>query len=338
MTVYITSLNGMAMNSVAQVAQQMVAKIVTHELGMTELGIYTYRWPEESLQERSARFDGIIASLSGGDTVIIQSPSWISVEWDQAFIDHINIYPDIKKIIFIHDVIPLMFEVNRYLLPQYIDYYNKADVLIVPSEKMYNFLRENGLREKKYVVQHMWDHPYENVNYFITPQNNKVINFAGNADKFDFVKDWKSPDIKLQVFSGSKESWLNQNLEFKGWQNDPVLLEELRKAGGFGLVWTEEPYCFEYMQMDASYKLSTYLASGIPIVVNSTIAEKDTIKRKNIGLIADTIEEVQEKVRKITDQEYSEMIRNVESFAKLIREGYFTKKALTEAVFKARYE
>lgn len=55
---------------------------------------------------------------------------------------------------------------------------------------MYDFLRENGLKEKPYVVQHFWDHYPCQINYFVTPQNNKVINFAGNADKFDFV-NWE---------------------------------------------------------------------------------------------------------------------------------------------------
>lgn len=338
MTVHITNLYGMSLNSVAQLAQQMAAKIGCQDLGMNEFGIYVYHWAEEPLQARDTRFDGIIASLSAGDTVIIQSPSWIAIEWDQAFIDHINAYPDVKKIIFIHDVIPLMFEVNRYLLPQYIDYYNKADVLIVPSEKLYQFLRENGLEEKPYVVQHFWDHPMDTVNYFITPQNNKVINFAGNPEKFDFVKNWNNQNIKLRVFADPKQDSPEQNLEITGWKNDPILLEDLRKSGGFGLVWSEEPYWSEYMTMNASYKLSTYLASGIPVIVNSKTPEKNAIERKKIGIIADSLEEAQAKVLQISDDEYNQMVRNVESFAKLIREGYFTKKALADAVFKARYE
>ena len=35
--------------------------------------------------------------------------------------------------------------------------YNKAEIVIVPSEKMYCRLVEEGLTVKKYIVQHMWD-------------------------------------------------------------------------------------------------------------------------------------------------------------------------------------
>lgn len=335
MTVHITNINGMAMNSVAQNAQNMVVDFAK-QLGMNEFGIYVYHWTEEPLQARSTRFDGIIASLNGGDTVIFQSPSWIAIEWDQALIDHINLYPNIKKIIFIHDVIPLMFEVNRYLMPQYIDYYNKADVLIVPSKKMYDLLRENGLKEKPYVVQHFWDHP-ATVNYFITPENNKVINFAGNAEKFDFVKKWDCQNVKLKVYSDPVNNDPEHNVELTGWKHDPVLLEELRQTGGFGLVWSEEPYWSEYMKVNASYKLSTYLAAGLPIIVNSTTPEAETIKNKHLGIIADSLDEAQAKVLQINDEDYKQMIDSVNNFGSLIRNGYFTKKALVDAVVKAQY-
>ncbi|MCD7120612.1 sugar transferase [Limosilactobacillus agrestis] len=340
MTVHITNLYGLG--GTAKVAQQMVAKIGCQDLGMNELGIYVYQWGEEPLQERNARFDGIVASLAYGDTVIIQSPSWNSIEWDQAFIDHLNNYVGIKKIIFIHDVAPLMFESNRCLLPQFIKYYNQADVLIVPSIKMYRFLCQNGLEEKPYVVQHFWDHLVNNLDYSITPKNKKVINFAGNFEgitkKFDFVKNWQNSNIKLQVFYDPQQSYPEQNLEVTGWKNDPILLDTLRRTGGFGLLWSEDPYWSEYIKINASFKTGTYLASGIPLIVSSDMPEKDTIKRKNIGIVVDSLEEAQEKVLQISNDEYNQMVKNVDSFAKLIREGYFTKKALTEAVFKVRYE
>ena len=45
-----------------------------------------------------------------------------------------------------------------------------------------------------------------------------------------------------------------------------------------------------------------------------------------------------EKVEKMSDMQYNQMKDSIDQFAKLIRGGYFTKRALIEAVFKAQYE
>ena len=123
-----------------------------------------------------------------------------------------------------------------------------------------------------------------------------------------------------------------------GWKNDPVLLEDLRKSGGFGLIWSEDAYWSEYMKLNTSYKLSSTLhhCCWIPIIVNSQTPEAETIKRKKIGIIADSLAEAEAKVLQINDDEYKELIENVDAFVKL-RGGYFTKKVLSsDAVFKVR--
>lgn len=140
MSVYITNLKGFGQNSVAELAQQMVARIGCQNLGMTELGIKFFNWSTESAEERNAHFAGIVASLSPNDTVILQSPTWIAIEWDEGLLDYIKQqYTGAKIIIFIHDVFPLMNENYRSLLTPYINYYNKADTLIVPSKKCMTF-------------------------------------------------------------------------------------------------------------------------------------------------------------------------------------------------------
>ena len=99
----------------------------------------------------------------------------------------------------------------RVTMEEYIDYYNKADVLILASRKLYDYLRVHGLKQKKVVIQHMWDH-ISQVNPYIIPKNKKVINFAGDPKKFDFVKDWSSENVKLNVYSEPLEGVNNPNI------------------------------------------------------------------------------------------------------------------------------
>lgn len=337
MTVHITNLYGMDPHSVAQIAQNMVSKIGCQNLHFNELGIYMYNIYNEPINETNSRLDGIIASVANGDTVIFQSPTWNTIKWDNHFIDHFKLYSGIKVIIFIEDVPPLMFDTNRYLLPQFINFYNKADLLIVPSLQMLKFLRENGLKDKDYVVQRMWDH-LATIDYSIAPINSHVINFTGNPDKFSFVKNWDYDDVKLQLFGKDNSENNNPKVKYMGWQNDPILLNNLRKEGGFGLVWSEDPYWLEYMKLNTSYKLSTYLAAGIPIIANSQTPSKDIIVRKHLGIIADSLDEAVEKVKNISDEDYQQMIQSINYFGRLIREGYFTKRALIESVFKVRFD
>ena len=183
MKVHMTNIYGMTKNSVAQIAQNMTSQF-GKQLGFNEIGIYNYPVSVDSPTELSKRFDGMVASVSNNDIVIYQAPSWNTIEFDHAFVDHLKRYSKLKLIIFIHDVPPLMFAENRYLLPTFIDFYQKADLLIVPSEQMYHFLRENGLAEKKYVVQHMWDHPLD-ANMLYDTTEIKRLNFAGDPTKFE---------------------------------------------------------------------------------------------------------------------------------------------------------
>lgn len=336
MTVHITNIYGMMYSSVAQLAQNWVADLARNNLKFKEISIFEYSSENEPVNEQSARFDGMIPALAFNDTVIFQSPSWNPIEWDQAFFDHLNAYDGVKKIVFIEDVIPLMFEVNYYLLPKFIKFYNSADCVIAPSEKMVDFLREHGMTTKKVVIQKFWDHPCH-VNPTITPQNSHIINFAGNPKKFSFVNDWAFPNTKLYVF-GDTPANPNPNVTYTGWLDDQIVIEKLRENGGFGLVWAEDPYWVKYMKLNASYKLSTYLAAGIPVIINSDTPAKDAILENHLGIIADSLGEAVDQVNNMSDFEYNEMIHSVDSFARLLRGGYFTQKALIDAVVKTRFE
>ncbi len=338
MRVHITNIYGIG--GTAKKAQQMVADIAKKNLHYNELGIFMYPVDSDSSEMLRTRLDGILASVSYGDIVICQFPTWNEIDFDEALVNQLNMYGGLKKIFFSHDFIPLMFESNRYRLKRTIDLYNQADLIILPSWRMLDFLRSKGLVVPKVVIQRMWDFPIP-INGMELPQFNRVVNFAGDPNNlnFSFVKDWKYDAVKMAV-TAKKEPWgEGKNIEFMGWMDDDeVLANTLKENGGFGLLWTEDAYWMEYMSMNACCKVSTYFSAGLPAIVHSSFTEAGTIARKNLGIVVDSLDEAVMRMENMTEEEYVQMARNVQSFGELIRDGYFTKKLLIDAVFKLLYE
>ena len=183
----------------------------------------------------------------------------------------------------------------------------------------------------------MWDFPV-NIDNTIKPQFNRIINFIGNPNrepKFAFAKEWNFKSVQLSVTVDGGEWSKGKNICFLGWfNNDNLLANALRRSGGFGLLWSEDSVWQEYMKLNACYKFSTYLASGLPVIVHSSIPEMDTVVRKNLGLVVDSLDEAVDRIEHMSGAEYQKMTESVEMFSNLLRDGYFTKKALIDAVFK----
>ncbi len=345
MNVHITNIHGQHPTSIAQKAQNRIARVAKENLGFHELGIFSYDINSDSPEMLRTRLDGIIASVEFGDIVIFQFPTWNDFKFDEALLRQLSCYPRLKKATFVHDVKALMFESNRYLLPYEIQFMNQTDLVILPSQRMADFLRSEGLTVEKTVIQRMWDFPVT-VDSFVRPKFGRVINFAGSPDswKFEFIKEWKYDTVELRTTAREEDwagqDWANKNqVKTLGWfTDDTLLVNALRCSGGFGLLWSENPYWMEYMKMNACYKLSAYLAAGIPVIVNSEIPEKDTIIRKNLGLVVDSLDEAVEKVSAMTQEEYDIMVDEVAVFSNLVRDSYFTKKVLTNAVFQLLYD
>lgn len=324
MRIHFTNLYGMAKESVALMAQNTSTEIAK-TFGANELSIFFYDHSQEPWPEKSARFDGIVAGLGFGDVVFFQSPSWNNNEWDTDFINRLKLY-QAKLVIFIHDIPPLMFAQNAFLLPVYIEMYNKADAVIVPSEKMRDFLIEKGMTVKNIIIQKMWDFTH-NVELY-QPQHLKKLFFPGNPTRFPELYNWNF-ETPLHVFS-KKEITDPHDFIHEGWKEKSELLIELSK-GGFGLVW-ETGECPEYYEMNLSYKLSCYLAAGIPVVVPETISNVDYIKEKGLGIVVSSLEEANRAVQFCTDEQYNQMVNNIKFVSGLIKDGYFTRKVIVDSM------
>ncbi|MBP2621175.1 sugar transferase [Streptococcus panodentis] len=331
MKVNITNLYGMSGQSTALIAQNDVSRLAK-ELGFNELGFYFYDIYSDSPSELSTRLDGIMASVAYGDVVIYQSPSWNGREFDQAFVRKLKVL-QAKIVTFIHDIPPLMFPSNYYLMPEYIDMYNQSDLVIVPSEKMRDKLIEEGLTVEKVLIQHMWDHPYDLALH--QPQFERKLYFAGSVERFPHLANWAYA-TPLEIFSPEEESSPAANVRFRGWVSRPELLLELSK-GGLGLVWgveedpAEEP---EYYGLNISHKAATYLAAGLPIIVPAYLSNAELIRRQGLGFVVDSLAEASRVVETLSPEEYQAMAERVRNFSFLLKEGYFSKKVLLDAVME----
>ncbi|MCM1232514.1 MAG: glycosyltransferase [Butyrivibrio sp.] len=326
MNVYITKLNGMPYRSTEQYKQQMTANIA-HALGIREMGIYRYYAENESAENRQRRFDGIIAGMQGGDVVICQFPTWNGLAFERALVRHIKAYHG-RIVIFIHDLEALMFENRRSALQGTVGLYNEAEVLIVPSQKMKRFLIEQGIRSgMKFIVQEMWDYTTQ-LKSLQTGRLKRELHFIGDPDKYQFLHEWNY-ETPLNVYSD--QECRGDNLRRKGWMEPERLLLELSE-GGFGLVWYGDENGLQYSTMSNSPELSACLAAGIPVIVPRGISNQCMIEENHLGVVVDTLEEAVKTVQSITEQEYREYTSAVAQFASLLREGYFTKKCLTDTV------
>ncbi|MBM7636422.1 sugar transferase [Streptococcus saliviloxodontae] len=324
MRVYITNINGLA--GTAQFAQNMVTDIGV-ALGYRELGIYRYDINADSPAELSKRIDGIIAGLHHGDVVVFQTPTWNTTVFDERLMEKLQAYR-IKIVIFIHDVVPLMFAGNFYLMERTIAYYNKADLIIAPSQAMIDTLRHYGLTVPKTIVQRMWDHPTEIPS--LPAQFKKEIHFPGDLERFSFVRSWEY-DIPLHLYSRHGDN-LPSQVHYHTYMPDEELLLTLSQ-GGFGLVWMDD-HDKEYQTLYCPHKLGTFLTAGIPVFVQRGIANQDIIEKNHLGFVVDSLDEVVAIIQQMNQETYQEMIGRVREFNRLLRYGYFTRRLLTNAVFE----
>ena len=331
MKLHITNLYGMARESTATIAQNAVQKIAA-QLGFRELGIYFYHASSETVEERSRRLDGILASVSIGDIVVFQTPTWNGLEFEREFLSKLKLL-NVKIIVFVHDVIPLMFKANGFLMQDYINLYNMADSIILPSEAMKEKLLQNGLNVKKIIFQRMWDHPHDLDLH--EPIFKKEIYFEGNLSRFPELKI-REGTVHLTEFSNEEQLSLSHQVHIAGWKTDEEMLLELSK-GGFGLVWTthqNEEQNIDYYSMNVSYKLSTYLAAGIPVIIPATLSNSDFIVEQGLGFVVDNLEEANLLVEQLSEEAYLQMCSRVRYFSFLLSQGFFAKQFLLQAVFE----
>ncbi|MDY5290463.1 nucleotide sugar synthetase [Ligilactobacillus salivarius] len=330
MSIYIT--NTYVLGGIASKAQNLVTE-EAKKLGIEEIRIPYIDYESEDRNNMSNKIDGILTGITSGDTIIYQSPTWNDPNFDIFFMNKLLGIGNLNIIIFIHDIRPMMFLTEQINMPSYIELFNVANYLIVPSKNMAQYLGEKGVTTPM-VTQYLWDSNKEMV-FQEVPKLKKQINFIGSDAKFMISRNFPiNSDVTLDLYGRKNNEMVRaENINYHGFFNEYNLLHELHK-GGFGLVWTEDMYWREYMKYNTSFKTSTYLRAGIPLIVHESISCRKMIEDNHWGIIVNSLAEAVEKVKAMTVEEYNSYVKAIQEVKYSLENGYFTKKVLVDSVYK----
>ena len=107
--------------------------------------------------------------------------------------------------------------------------------------------------------------------------------------------------------------------------------------GAFGLVWDGESIktCAgnygEYLRYNCPYKCAMYLAAQIPVIIWSQAAMADFVKREKIGILIDSLDEIDHKLSNLTKEQYRELLENVSRIQEEIINGENIRKSVCRA-------
>ena len=215
---------------------------------------------------------------------------------------------------------------------------NKSDVLIVHTNRMKEWCLSN-LSVKHIVVLNIFDYLYDNNNKpsFLRDNVKKdSIAFAGNLGKSAFLDLIHFDTVKLNLYGiGAEKRSLGESCIYRGCYPPDELYKHLDSM--FGLVWdgkstdTCTGITGEYLKYIAPHKISMYLSCGIPVIVWSKSAMADFVKKEQVGLVIDSINELEDIIKNISTDDYEAMCKKVSIIQKNIITGYYLSKALKEA-------
>ncbi len=266
------------------------------------------------------------------NTVIIQYPM---LSFDIAY-DYVEKIKKHNKVVFLVHDIQSMRRQDEKATQKEIDMLNLADGVILHNRFMEKKLREIGLNVKKVYLLECFDYLFDNKTINKDRSEDSVA-FAGNLEKSLFLKDLfkANPDIAFHLYGlGWNQDNHFSNTTYMGSFSPDEIPAKLHAS--FGLVWDGESIngCSgalgEYTRLNNPHKLSLYLAAGIPVIVWAEAAVAEYVRKEKIGIALDDIGNLKNVFNRINDNEYEELLNNVNNIRQKVINGFYLRRVLKQ--------
>ena len=289
--------------------------------------------------------------LKDGDVVVYQHPLY-GHRIAARMIKRIKKKKNCKFIVVIHDLESLRRGIagvindnkktnefaDNILLKQF-------DKVICHNEVMKKYLIEQGFEKERLVSLDIFDYLSDCERKQEQKGDEPSVAIAGNLAQskcgyiYDIIPDDKScnQNLKVNLYGMNYENtYKNDNVIYHGSFKPEELAGHIR--GDFGLVWdgisatTCEGNTGNYLRYNNPHKTSMYLSAGMPVVVWKEAAIAEFVIKNKVGIVIDSLYELEDKIKLITIDEYDNICENVNRVSKLLREGHFFNEALRKCL------
>lgn len=210
-----------------------------------------------------------------------------------------------------------------------------ADCLIVHNWRMLDWFVGEGVSRTKIVNLDIFDY----LSSFVPPVQipfKRAVTIAGALvpSKAKYLQELRNiRDVEWHLYGNGFDNatYGGENIHYHGGSPADEVPSKLNC--GFGLVWDGDSIdtCSgstgQYLRYNNPHKLSLYLAAGLPVMIWREAAEADFVTRNGVGVVVDSLREINEVMSGISDMDYSAMRERVLALSSKLRSGYFTRSA-----------
>ena len=219
-----------------------------------------------------------------------------------------------------------------------------AGSIIVHNARMEDLLVNFGADRSKLVRLEVFDYLVEDFVPEIKRKSLSVV-IAGNlnSDKARYLSRLTEiKSVSWCLYGGGFDAKRSggANVVFMGSYLPDELPKKLNQS--FGLVWDGDSIetCSnrfgEYLKINNPHKLSLYIAAGLPIIIWSGAAEAAFVRENNLGIIVDSLHDMENQLLEMSNSQYDKYVRSVEDISRKIRGGYFMSRAIDSALSKIK--
>ena len=106
--------------------------------------------------------------------------------------------------------------------------------------------------------------------------------------------------------------------------------------GSWGLVW-DGPSIKEltgeaglYQRVNSPHKASLYLVAGLPLIVSTQAAIAKIVVEEKLGIAVDSLSDIEKRISSLSEEDYAELLKNVDTYAERLKSGSNLMKALDQ--------